>query len=62
MLSIVGVPWDKKMGKSIRRPVQQGLPWQPSASAPVATAEEEAASGQSGQAEGAAAQGAADDG
>eukprot|EP00972_Heterocapsa_arctica_P030524 4494401-Heterocapsa_arctica.AAC.1 len=48
------------MGKSVRRLVPEGLPWQPPASAPVATeAEETAGSGQPGQAEGAAAEGTA---
>eukprot|EP00972_Heterocapsa_arctica_P044432 6559563-Heterocapsa_arctica.AAC.1 len=43
MLSMIGVPWDKRMGKSVRRLVPEGLPWQPPASAPVATDAEEAA-------------------
>eukprot|EP00972_Heterocapsa_arctica_P027677 4070196-Heterocapsa_arctica.AAC.1 len=52
MLSMIGVPWDKRMGKSVRRLVPEGPHWQPPASAPVATEAEEAA-GQPGQAEGA---------
>eukprot|EP00972_Heterocapsa_arctica_P005695 841196-Heterocapsa_arctica.AAC.1 len=43
------------MGKSVRKLVQEGLPWQPPASAPIASEAEEAA-GQSGQAEGAPAE------
>eukprot|EP00972_Heterocapsa_arctica_P109654 16143493-Heterocapsa_arctica.AAC.1 len=40
---MIGVPWDKTMGKTVRRLAPDGLPWQPPSSAPVATEEEEAA-------------------
>eukprot|EP00972_Heterocapsa_arctica_P107962 15901571-Heterocapsa_arctica.AAC.1 len=55
MLTMIGVPWDKRMGESVRRLVPEGLPWQPAASAPVANEAEEAAS-QPRQAEGAPAE------
>ena len=42
MARIIGVPWDKSMGKSVRKYIDSGQPYVPASSAPVAADAEEA--------------------